>query len=118
MPRLSCTARGLITVSPQNPEEPVVPELTWQKSTYSAEAANCVETATTSAAIHTRESKIPTSHLTVTPSTWTDFLSYAAEALGGSWCNQDVLVTGDLTAPALIAEQIAPKPTCYPQYAD
>jgi hypothetical protein len=38
--------------------------------------------------------------------------------LGGSWCNQDVLVTGDLTVPALAAEQIAMKHTYYPQYAD
>ncbi|MGW1049488.1 hypothetical protein ACWD4N_03660 [Streptomyces sp. NPDC002586] len=38
--------------------------------------------------------------------------------LGGSWCNQDVLVTGNLTVPALTAEQIAAKHTQYPQYAD
>jgi hypothetical protein len=37
--------------------------------------------------------------------------------LGGSWCNQDVLVTGNLTVPELTAEQIAPKFTYYPQYA-
>ncbi|MFJ5026507.1 hypothetical protein ACIQB5_00160 [Streptomyces sp. NPDC088560] len=38
--------------------------------------------------------------------------------LSGSWCNQDVLVTGNLTVPVLTDEQTAPKPTCYPQYAD
>lgn len=37
--------------------------------------------------------------------------------LGGCWCNQDVLVTGNLTVPDLTAEQIAPKFTYYPQYA-
>ncbi|KIE23202.1 hypothetical protein LK08_31315 [Streptomyces sp. MUSC 125] len=37
--------------------------------------------------------------------------------LGNSWCNQDVLVTGNLTVPDLTAEQIAPKFTYYPQYA-
>ncbi|GHD99891.1 hypothetical protein GCM10010339_12670 [Streptomyces alanosinicus] len=38
--------------------------------------------------------------------------------LASSWCNQDVLVTGNLTVPALTAAQIAPKRTYYPQYAD
>ncbi|WP_435270966.1 hypothetical protein [Streptomyces sp. 1222.5] len=37
--------------------------------------------------------------------------------LGGSYANQDVLVTGNLTVPDLTAEQIAPKFTYYPQYA-
>ncbi|MGW0876629.1 hypothetical protein ACWD3Z_40060 [Streptomyces sp. NPDC002740] len=37
--------------------------------------------------------------------------------LDGSWCNQDVLVTGNLTVPDLIAEQTAEKFTYYPQYA-
>ncbi|MFI5800134.1 hypothetical protein [Streptomyces sp. NPDC051677] len=37
--------------------------------------------------------------------------------LGGSWSNQDVLVTGNLTVPDLTAEQIAPKHTYYPQCA-
>lgn len=37
--------------------------------------------------------------------------------LGGSWSNQDVLVTGHLMVTSLTAEQIAPKLTYYPQYA-
>ncbi|MGN5379266.1 DUF397 domain-containing protein [Streptomyces lasalocidi] len=57
-----------------------MPELAWQKSKYSAEAANCVEIATTLSAIHIRDSKNSTGpQLTVTPSTWTDFLPFAAE---------------------------------------
>ncbi|MEU5533773.1 DUF397 domain-containing protein [Streptomyces sp. NPDC020362] len=56
-------------------------ELHWQKSTYSPDASNCVEIATTPSAIHIRDSKTSTGpHLTVTSSTWADFLSYAAEA--------------------------------------
>jgi hypothetical protein len=36
-----------------------VPELTWQKSSYSAEAANCLYVAATTGAIHLRESDEP-----------------------------------------------------------
>ncbi|QQM43020.1 DUF397 domain-containing protein [Streptomyces liliifuscus] len=37
-----------------------MPELTWQKSSYSAEAANCVYVATTSTGtVHLRESDEP-----------------------------------------------------------
>ncbi|MFJ8542922.1 DUF397 domain-containing protein [Streptomyces sp. NPDC093586] len=58
-----------------------MPELTWQKSTYSAEAANCVEIATTSTTILVRDSKTPTgSHLTFPPTAWADFLSHTAKA--------------------------------------
>ncbi|MFG3287959.1 DUF397 domain-containing protein [Streptomyces sp. NPDC048179] len=58
-----------------------MPELTWQKSTYSGDASNCVEMATTPTAIHIRDSKNPTAHrLTVAPSTWARFLPYATEA--------------------------------------
>lgn len=39
-------------------------------------------------------------------------------ALGSSWCNQDVLVTGNVTVPALTEEQISRKPTYYPHYAE
>ncbi|MEU6284142.1 DUF397 domain-containing protein [Streptomyces sp. NPDC047028] len=47
----------------------------------SSDASNCVEGATTATAIHIRDSKRPTApHLTVTPATWTDFLSHAAVA--------------------------------------
>ncbi|MFF4568751.1 DUF397 domain-containing protein [Streptomyces sp. NPDC001410] len=56
-------------------------ELHWQKSTYSGDGSNCVEIATTPTTIHIRDSKHSTGpQLTVTPSTWADFLSYAAEA--------------------------------------
>nr|WP_145485769.1 MULTISPECIES: hypothetical protein [Streptomyces] len=40
-----------------------------------------------------------------------------AVRLDGSWCNQDVLVTGDLTVPVLAAEQIATRHSRFPQYA-
>ncbi|MDX3574853.1 DUF397 domain-containing protein [Streptomyces sp. ID05-47C] len=44
-----------------------MPELTWQKSTYSAEAANCVYVATSpSGTIHLRESDQPDVILTTT----------------------------------------------------
>ncbi|MEU6589230.1 DUF397 domain-containing protein [Streptomyces sp. NPDC046881] len=56
-----------------------MPELTWQKSTYSGDASNCVEIATTLTTIHIRDSKTPTiPHLTLAPSTWAEFLLYAA----------------------------------------
>ncbi|MEU2911592.1 DUF397 domain-containing protein [Streptomyces massasporeus] len=55
-----------------------MPELTWQKSTYSAEAANCVEIATTSTTVHIRDSKNPNSpHLTLRATAWVEFLSTA-----------------------------------------
>ncbi|MFY4719335.1 hypothetical protein [Streptomyces sp. LaBMicrA B280] len=41
-----------------------------------------------------------------------------AVELGGSWCNQDVLVTGDLTVPVLAAGQVAVRRGHFPQYAD
>jgi hypothetical protein len=58
-----------------------VPELTWQKSSYSAEAANCVEIATTPTTIRIRDSKTLTGpHLVVHGTAWTAFLSYASKA--------------------------------------
>ncbi|AZQ35862.1 DUF397 domain-containing protein [Streptomyces cyaneochromogenes] len=57
-----------------------MPELTWQKSTYSAEAANCVEIATTPTTIHIRDSKNPAGpRLALQPTAWADFVSYAAK---------------------------------------
>lgn len=51
-----------------------MPELSWRKSTYSAEAANCVETAIDSATIHVRDSKNPAGpHLTLRRHAWADF---------------------------------------------
>jgi len=44
-----------------------MPELTWQKSSYSAEAANCVYVATTSTGtVHLRESDKPEITLSTT----------------------------------------------------
>ncbi|WBO65967.1 DUF397 domain-containing protein [Streptomyces camelliae] len=55
-----------------------MPELHWKKSSCSPDASNCVEVAPTATTIHIRDSKTPTTpHLTVTPSTWADFLRYA-----------------------------------------
>ncbi|MET9733036.1 DUF397 domain-containing protein [Streptomyces sp. NPDC006458] len=52
-----------------------MPELTWQKSTYSAEAANCVEIAATPTTIHVRDSKNPTGARLAFPApAWADFL--------------------------------------------
>jgi hypothetical protein len=62
-----------------------VPELAWKKSSYSAEAANCVEIATTPTTIHIRDSKTtPGPHLTIAPTTWTAFLAHATAALPSS----------------------------------
>ncbi|MFJ3336633.1 DUF397 domain-containing protein [Streptomyces sp. NPDC086766] len=53
--------------------------LPWRKSTYSGDASNCVETATTVTTIHVRDSKTPADpHLTFPPTAWADFVSYAA----------------------------------------
>ncbi|WP_369366011.1 DUF397 domain-containing protein [Streptomyces sp. CG4] len=55
--------------------------LHWQKSTYSGDSSNCVEIATTPAAVRIRDSKNSTGpQLTVTPHTWAAFLPFAAEA--------------------------------------
>ncbi|WP_282703062.1 DUF397 domain-containing protein [Streptomyces sp. CC219B] len=60
-----------------------MPELTWQKSTYSAEAANCVEIATTPTTIHIRDSKNPSGpHLTCPVTSWASFLAHAAQPKG------------------------------------
>ncbi|MFE7316339.1 DUF397 domain-containing protein [Streptomyces sp. NPDC057555] len=59
-------------------------ELTWIKSSYSGSAGGeCIEIATGPAAthIHIRDSKDKVGpHLTITPTTWTAFLRYAAAA--------------------------------------
>ncbi|MFB8183032.1 DUF397 domain-containing protein [Streptomyces sp. NPDC055966] len=53
--------------------------LHWQKSTYSGDSSNCVEIATTPTAIHVRDSKDTGGlQLTITSSTWTEFIRYAA----------------------------------------
>ncbi|MEV0471641.1 DUF397 domain-containing protein [Streptomyces prunicolor] len=50
--------------------------LAWFKSSYSSsEGGNCIEVAAHPAAIHVRDSKVPTGPiLTISPGTWTDFL--------------------------------------------
>jgi hypothetical protein len=58
----------------------------WQKSSYSGDASNCVEIAAAPTTIQIRDSKNTTGpHLTVTPSTWASFVSYAG-ALRSSPC--------------------------------
>ncbi|WP_079173094.1 DUF397 domain-containing protein [Streptomyces monashensis] len=53
--------------------------LHWQKSIYSGDSSNCVEIATTPSAIHIRDSKNTGGlQLTITSSTWTEFIRYAA----------------------------------------
>ncbi|MFE8942425.1 DUF397 domain-containing protein [Streptomyces sp. NPDC007856] len=49
----------------------------WRKSTYGdGEGGDCLEMADHPTAIHIRDSKQPTApHLTVTPATWTAFLT-------------------------------------------
>ncbi|MEV5381972.1 DUF397 domain-containing protein [Streptomyces sp. NPDC052721] len=60
-----------------------MPTLHWRKSTYSPDGSNCVEIATTPTTIHIRDSKTPTDrHLTLTPSTWADFLPYIRAGQG------------------------------------
>ncbi|MEU6601576.1 DUF397 domain-containing protein [Streptomyces flaveolus] len=57
--------------------------LHWYKSTYSGDSSNCVEIATTPTTIHIRDSKTPTArHLTLTHSTWADFLPCLRAAQG------------------------------------
>jgi hypothetical protein len=53
--------------------------LSWRKSNYSDGEGECLEVALTPTTIHIRDSKTPEStHLTVTPATWTAFLTSLA----------------------------------------
>jgi hypothetical protein len=54
--------------------------LEWFKSSYSgSEGGECLEVSAHPTAIHIRDSKTPsTPHLTITPATWTAFLSSLA----------------------------------------
>jgi hypothetical protein len=54
---------------------------TWRKSSYSGdEGGQCVEVATCPHTIHIRDSKNTQGpRLTLAPTTWTDFVAYAAE---------------------------------------
>ncbi|MFD8614486.1 DUF397 domain-containing protein [Streptomyces sp. NPDC059631] len=58
------------------------PELHWSKSSYSSsnEPGECVEVATTLAAVHVRDSKRPEApRLALAPASWADFLAYVGE---------------------------------------
>jgi hypothetical protein len=56
--------------------------LSWHKSSYSSSASgDCVEVATCPHTIHVRDSKNTDGpHLTLSPTTWAGFLTYAAGA--------------------------------------
>lgn len=55
---------------------------TWRKSTHSgSEGGACVEIAACPTAVHVRDSKIPDGPtLTLAPTTWSHFATYAATA--------------------------------------
>jgi hypothetical protein len=55
-------------------------DLIWRKSSYSSSASgDCVEIATRPETVHVRDSKDKTGpRLTLSPTAWTDFLTYAA----------------------------------------
>jgi hypothetical protein len=56
----------------------------WKKSSYSGDGSNCVEIAAAPATIHVRDSKNTGGpHLTVAPSAWAAFLSYAISPSAG-----------------------------------
>jgi hypothetical protein len=56
-------------------------ELTWFKSSYSSSGSgDCVEVATCPDTVHVRDSKDKQGpQLALSPATWTDFVSYAAQ---------------------------------------
>ncbi|MGC0421393.1 DUF397 domain-containing protein [Embleya sp. AB8] len=58
---------------------PPVPETAWIKSSYSGgEGGECVETATTTEAVHVRDSKrVAGPILTLGPEAWSGFVAYA-----------------------------------------
>ncbi|WP_371101264.1 DUF397 domain-containing protein [Streptomyces sp. PU_AKi4] len=52
----------------------------WRKSSYSPDASNCVEVATTPATVLIRDSKDTSGpQLALSPTTWVDFLTYVAK---------------------------------------
>ncbi|WP_033317971.1 DUF397 domain-containing protein [Streptomyces yerevanensis] len=57
-------------------------DLAWFKSSYSSSASgDCVEVATCPDTVHVRDSKDEQGpQLALTPTAWTDFVSYAAQA--------------------------------------
>ncbi|MFS7873773.1 DUF397 domain-containing protein [Streptomyces asiaticus] len=54
-------------------------EVAWKKSSYSSnDGPDCIEVAASPSSIHIRDSKSPNGpHLTVTPTAWTAFVTYA-----------------------------------------
>ncbi|MFJ7305475.1 DUF397 domain-containing protein [Streptomyces sp. NPDC099088] len=57
-------------------------DLAWFKSSYSdsSNPSDCVEVATAPAEVHVRDSKRPdAARLTLAPSTWSAFLTFAAQ---------------------------------------
>lgn len=59
-----------------------MPELHWQKSSFSSEASNCLELATApDGTIHLRESDTPTTALTLRATTLNPLLSAAREGI-------------------------------------
>ncbi|MCX4916415.1 MULTISPECIES: DUF397 domain-containing protein [unclassified Streptomyces] len=65
-----------------NSSECVEVALEWRKSSYSdsSNPSDCVEVATAPPGIHVRDSKRPDdTHLTLAPSTWSAFLTFAAQ---------------------------------------
>ncbi|WP_336112449.1 DUF397 domain-containing protein [Streptomyces sp. PTD9-10] len=58
--------------------------LDWRKSTYSSgSSGDCIEVATCPTTIHVRDSKNTTGpQLALTPSSWTEFVSFAARDRG------------------------------------
>ncbi|MFD6987617.1 DUF397 domain-containing protein [Streptomyces sp. NPDC059943] len=53
----------------------------WFKSSYSDSSSgnDCIEVATTSTAVHVRDSKTPGPRLGLSPTAWARFVSYASE---------------------------------------
>lgn len=68
------------TYSGSDGDDCVEVALSWHKSTYSGDdSGDCVEVATCPTTIHIRDSKNTSGpQLTLSPTTWTDFLDFAA----------------------------------------
>ncbi|RXS78764.1 DUF397 domain-containing protein [Streptomyces sp. TM32] len=75
------SALAWIKSSYSSGDGPECVEVAWRKSSYSSdEGGECVEVATASDTILIRDSKNPDGpRLTFTPTTWADFLPYAAK---------------------------------------
>lgn len=60
----------------------ITTELAWFKSSYSGGSGDsCVEVATTPATVRIRDSKVEQGpQLALSPTSWTSFVSYAAQA--------------------------------------